>query len=87
MVDWQVTAVTINCPDVADEVTVIVKSDWSVKCTGNDRYANSREAGLELVKRSMNLKRALGCKGIHCRQIQEYVQKLKSEESGKINGV
>jgi hypothetical protein len=83
MVDWQVTATTINCTAVADEVTIIVKSDWSVQCTGFNKYADSRDAGLTLVKRSMNIKRSLGCKGINCHQIYEYIQKLKAEEDEK----
>jgi hypothetical protein len=32
MVDWQITAATIYCDDVDDEVTVIVNRDGSVRC-------------------------------------------------------
>ena len=80
MVDWQVTAVTINCDAVADEVTIIVKNDWSVKCTGFEKYTGSRTVRLELVKRSLNAKRTLECKGMQCKQIEEYVRKLQAEE-------
>jgi hypothetical protein len=83
MIDWQVTAVTINCSAVAEEVTIIVKSDWSVRCTGLEKYARSREARLELVKRSLNVKRSLDCKGTQCTQITEYIQKLQAEEARK----
>jgi hypothetical protein len=80
MVDWQVTAVTINCNSVAEEVTIIVKSDWSVKCTGFEKYSNSRHARLDLVSRSMVLKRTLDCPGLQCKPIAEYLQKLQAEE-------
>ncbi|MDD5288993.1 MAG: hypothetical protein PHY28_07800 [Dehalococcoidales bacterium] len=83
MVDWQVTAVTINCGAVAEEVTLIVKNDWSVKCTGCEKYATSRQAGLELVKRSLALRRSLDCKGTQCPQIMAYIQKLQAEEARK----
>lgn len=71
MIDWQLTAVTINCSAVAEEVTIIVKNDWSVKCTGFDKLNTSSQAKL--------------CKGIQCHQIKEYVQKLQAEESKKNN--
>ena len=83
MVDWQVTAVTINCSAVAEEVTIIVKNDWSVKCTGFEKIAHSRQARIEMLKRSINLKRALDCKGMQCPQIMEYIQKLQTEENQK----
>jgi hypothetical protein len=84
MADWQVTAVTINCPSVAEEVTIIVKSDWSVQCSGFEKYASSRRAQLALVDRSLTIKRILECKSVECNQITEYVQKLQAEENHKI---
>ena len=83
MVDWQVTAVTINCSAVAEEVTIIVKNDWSVKCTGFEKLAASRRARLDFVNRSLTMKRILDCKGTQCPQITAYIQKLQAEESQK----
>jgi hypothetical protein len=77
--DWKVTAATIDCPAVADEVTVIVKSDWSVSCSGFDRLKTSRRAQLQMVERSLDLKRTLDCKGMQCRQITDYLDKLRAE--------
>ena len=34
MVDWQVTATTIYCDAVDDDVTLLVYKDGSAKCTG-----------------------------------------------------
>jgi hypothetical protein len=87
MVDWQVTVITINCSAVAEEVTIIVKNDWSVKCTGLEKYAHSRQARLDLVRRSLNMKRTLDCKGMQCQQITEYIQKLQAEENQKAGRV
>jgi len=39
MIDWQVTAVTVHCDAVKEEVTIIVKNDWSIKCTGFEKHA------------------------------------------------
>ena len=38
MVDWQITATTIYCDDVDDEVTVIVQRDGSARCVGFSKY-------------------------------------------------
>jgi hypothetical protein len=43
MVNWQVTATTVFCDAVDDEVTIIVYKDWSVKCTGHEKYATGQE--------------------------------------------
>jgi len=83
MVDWQITATTILCDAVADEVTILVYSDWSVKCTGLEKYTRSRDASLELVKRSLQLRKSLDCKGIDCPYVTGYKQKLMAEEDHK----
>ena len=83
MVDWQITATTIVCEAVAEEVTLLVHGDWTVKCTGFAKYDGNRRANLELVKHSLEIKRGLGCKGLDCPYIAEYKQKLMAkEESG-----
>lgn len=82
MVDWQITATTITCEAVDDEVTILVHGDWTVKCTGFERY-NNRRGGLELVKKSMVIKKLLECKGLECPRILEYKEKLMSEEQKK----
>jgi hypothetical protein len=47
MVDWQITAKTIYCDSVKDEVTIIIKKDWSAICTGSVKYQNSNCEGPE----------------------------------------
>ena len=65
MPSWQVTATTVRCDAVDDEITLLVYRDWSVKCTG------SRGEGS--VRRS-------GCTGPECRLALDYMQKLMAEE-------
>jgi hypothetical protein len=38
MTDWKLTATTIYCPDIDDEVTVIINRDGSTTCTGYNLY-------------------------------------------------
>lgn len=84
MVDWQVTATTIHCNAVDDEVTIMVDKDWSVKCTGVRKYTESREEQIKLVRKSLQLRRALECEGVQCTRILEYKQKLRDEEALKM---
>ena len=79
MVDWQVTATTIRCDAVDDEVTIVVYKDWSTRCTGFHKYTESREAQLNLVRKSLQMRLALECEGVLCTRITDYKQKLQDE--------
>ena len=82
MVNWQITATTIYCDAVDDEVTLLVHKDWSVKCTGYWKYGESSKEMLNLLKRkSKQLKRRLECVGGECRQVIQYKEKLLAEEA------
>ncbi len=78
---WQLTATTIDCDTVDEEVTILVYKDWSVKCTGHAKYTSSRETSRLLRKKSQSLKRRLECSGPECPQVIQYKEKLLSEES------
>jgi hypothetical protein len=80
MIDWQATAATIHCRDVDDDVTITVYPNWSSRCSGLVKYTTSRDASLELVKRSLAKKLALECREAGCRHIAEYIEQLKNEE-------
>lgn len=88
MADWKITATTIYCPAVDDEVTLMVYRDFSIKCTGNNRY---REPGKEtarlLAKKSKRLGRTLACPGTDCPQASAYRERLAQEECSKENPV
>jgi hypothetical protein len=65
MANWQVTAKTVFCESIAEEVTVMVYKDGSIKCTGFNKYSLPM-AGQVLKKRSRELKRDIKCSGLEC---------------------
>ena len=84
MVNWQVTATTIYCDAVDDEVTLMVNKDWSTKCTGYQKYGEPSKEILNILKRkSKQLKRQLECTGPECSRVIQYKEKLISEETSK----
>lgn len=70
MVDWQITATTVVCRYIDEEVTISVFSDWTVKCTGQEKYLN----------KSAKSKGTTSCNGLDCPDIVEYKLKLQNEE-------
>ncbi len=86
MVDWEVTATTIYCDSIDDEVTIIVHKDFSTKCTGYDKYSKANKEALNLLKKkSKQLRRQLDCAGLECPQVVQYREKLLAEEARKGN--
>lgn len=83
MADWRVTATTIFCDAVDDEVTILVYKDWTVRCTGLDRYTGSREESVRLLKKSLRAQRTLECQGLGCDRVADYKRSLLIEEAGK----
>ncbi len=84
MVNWQVTATTIYCDAVDDEVTLLVYKDGSAKCTAYTKYGKPDKGTLNLLKKKSNqLKRHLECEGPECRWVIQYRDKLFAEEAKK----
>ena len=84
MVDWQITATTIYCDDVDDEVTVIVQRDGSVRCMGFAKYDKPDRGTAGVMKRkSRQLQRQLECTGSECRRVTDYRDRLLAEEANK----
>ena len=81
--DWQLTATTINCDAVYDEVTILVYNNWTVKCTGHSKYSSAKEASKLIRKKSRLIGRQLKCDGPECTRVIQYREKLLSEESKK----
>ena len=81
MVNWKVTATTIYCDAVDDEVTIIVNKDGSASCVSFARYGNPDKdiAGL-MKKKSQSLNRELRCEGPECSRVTGYRDKLFAEE-------
>jgi hypothetical protein len=77
VVDWQVTATTIFCEDVDDEVTLMVYSDGKLKCTGYKKYGNpDKETARSIKIKSQQMGRQLGCRKIECRHLTQYRDRL-----------
>jgi len=65
VIDWQVTAKTIYCDAVDDDVTIMVYKDWSTRCTGYKKYVESlnKETAKMLKRKAKRLGRNLRCEG------------------------
>jgi hypothetical protein len=76
MADWQITATTIYCEDVDDEVTLLVYGDGTAVCTGLEKYARpDKETARAMKKRGRKSGKRLACRGEDCRRIGEYRDK------------
>lgn len=82
MPDWQVTAITIYCDAVDDDVTIMVYKDWSAKCTGYIKYKENTtgETAKILNKKSKKLGRHLECEGPLDHRVTDYRDKLMAED-------
>ena len=83
MVNWQITATTIHCDAVADEVTVMVRKDGSVSCIGYRKYYEPKKDMSRLLERKGKLlSRKLACEGLECHRLTQYRDRLFAEEAG-----
>ncbi|MBN2240705.1 MAG: hypothetical protein JW712_13100 [Dehalococcoidales bacterium] len=71
MTNWQITAKTIYCDSLQDEVTIIIKKDWSVQCTGYIEFTNS----------GTQSRKNITCEGPECSRVLQYKQQLEQEET------
>ena len=73
MVDWEITATTIFCEAVDDEVTLIVTHDGNVKCTGQQKYTKpGNETARTMKKKSQQPGKKLACEGVECARVTQY---------------
>lgn len=87
MVDWEVTAISIYCDAVDDDVTIMVYKDWSTSCTGYKKYVGNltKERATMLKKKSKRLGRELRCEGPLDYRVTDYREKLIAEEKTGTN--
>jgi len=79
--DWEITATTIYCDAVDDEVTLMVLADGTARCTGLQKYLKpDRETSKEMNNRGKKLGKQLACDGEECRRIAQYRDKLLGEK-------
>ncbi len=85
MPGWQVTANTVYCNKVDDDVTIMVYKDWSTRCTGYKKYVESptKETLSGLEEKSKKLGRELRCDGPLSSLVIEYRDSLMAEEEAR----
>jgi hypothetical protein len=81
MVDWEVTATTIFCDSVRDEVTIIIKEDGSVKCSGRLKYntqiKKNKNSSKKMSKADSN---QIVCLGVDCVTVKQQRAKVLGEK-------
>ncbi len=81
MVNWEITARTIYCDAVDDEVTVLIYKNGSVRCTGYQKYNRPDDITRDIIKqKSRRLKRTVKCEGEDCPRVVQYKEKIMAEE-------
>jgi hypothetical protein len=79
---WQLTATTIYCDAVDDDVTIMVYKDWSTTCIGYKKYGEglNKEAAKVLKKKAGRLGRNLECEGPLDHRVTDYRDRLVAED-------
>lgn len=82
MVNWEVTATTIYCDSVDDDVTILVYKDWTTRCSGYQKYAESptKETTKMLKRKAKRLGRNLGCEDPLDHRVTDYRDMLIAQE-------
>jgi hypothetical protein len=85
MAGWQVTATSIYCDAIDDDVVIIINNDWTTRCTGYKKYGENitKEIALMLKKKSKKLGKELRCEGPLDYRVTSYRDKLIAEEKTK----
>jgi hypothetical protein len=83
MADWVITATTIYCDAIDDEVTLLINRDGTSKCTGYNKYGKPDRATARAIKvKGKQLGKQLACEGLECYRVTQYRDKLLTEEAG-----
>ena len=82
MINWKITATTIYCDAVDDEVTFMVHKDGAANCIACKTYYEPKNAiSKRLASKSKQLGRKLKCDGPECNRITQYRDKLFAQEA------
>jgi hypothetical protein len=74
--DWEITATTVNCDAVDDEVTLIIYVDGTCKCTGRDKYAQPDKETARVIKKKSRRVKLVGCCQGDCPRLQQYREQV-----------
>ena len=81
MPDWQITAKTIFCEAVDDEVTILLQKSGEARCTGFRKYDQPNEITRTLVnQKTRRLKRSIKCEGENCLRVTGYKNQILAEK-------
>ncbi len=81
MADWQITAKTIFCEAVDDEVTILVQKSGAVRCTGCRKYGQPNDITRTLInQKTRQLNRSIKCEGEGCLRVSEYKNQILAEK-------
>jgi hypothetical protein len=81
--DWQVTATTVKCDAVGEEITIMVYPDGSARCASYPKFSADSGTQAGTKKRTMKTSRTPECGGPLCRQVTDYRDKIMAEELPK----
>jgi hypothetical protein len=70
--DWQITATTVHCDAIDDEVTLLVYADGTAKCTGRGKYNKPGKKTSRPNKSDKNR----ACQGVDCPTLSRYRDSL-----------
>jgi hypothetical protein len=80
--EGKLTAKTIYCDAVDDDVTIMIYKDWRTKCTGYEKYGEglNKETAQVLKKKAKRLGRNLECEGPQDHRVTDYRDRLMAED-------
>jgi hypothetical protein len=82
MADWKITAKTIFCDAVDDEVTLLLYRNGTIRCTGCKKYNEPNSITLALIKgKNSHLKKPIKCEGEQCPRVTGYKEQIMAEET------
>jgi hypothetical protein len=82
--EWEITATTVYCDAVDDEVTLIIYADGTSRCTGRDKYIKpDKETSRTMKKKSRLQGRLLACLDNDCNIVKDYRENILGSENKK----
>lgn len=79
--NWQACVTTIKCDLIGDYVSILVKKDWSSKCTWYHSYKEPNIEGKPKINPDRVTKKKIKlCQGPLCSHVINYRDELMDEE-------
>jgi hypothetical protein len=82
--NWEITATTVYCDGIDDEVTLIVYTDGTSRCTGRDSYARSDKEKSTTLKKKIRKQKLSGCSADGCPRVKQYRESILHRENIKL---